>query len=1725
MSSLFKKRKYISWLMIVLIVFQVFLSSFTIEVKAAEDANARLTNYLRLAKGKSLDSIDANNISQEELQILGVYLSNFYIPMVTELSTSRDDNSAKENMVEALVQGASFDKDIAEVLVEGIWDMTMQSATPLYIGRYTDEDFKGEITSDFGFHSDARGTQALFGNHRDSSIDYGTIDSNGTLGVDGFWREEEGQGIRATYFSFLDMFSGVAVRNSKTKVTVQPAFGSRSLVLYWEDSNGNKVPVFDTDFYNKPDGFDDKNYAWGDNDFNYGIRFTPSSLAYGMLMDNLNYKNGIGSAMVDCTLDEFNSLSPEDQQKVSILNARLYVDCFGNILVDYGVAKYVLVPACVNPYAWYVNNDKSTTGKNINLVNLFMLDEAENGHIILDSSKDDFIYNFEMYTGDCSLFNLDLWRRSRNCKSNEYSLDDSWMPNNLGKGQTLYDMLCKYCAEESDQTFYFLAWEGYHHQFESVNDSGYSRLKDNNRFGYECSFGVIDDFIYFDTLNAFKSSKDEEWTLFNLMNNGKGGIFKEDGSPLLGAANSDFSSVTGSNQLNIISSGKAKSYLAGIFASYALAFYNDFGGKYVVNYAYNKDSFPSVKDIEVDWSNIEISSASMDAEIKSLIYYFLHPTKGISLVTTWVKNKVSGIFVGWHEDMVGSSDGTSSTGTTRYLGFSGYVTLPTLSDIDWTAWLLNEYNNIVVYLIIIIFIILITYCIVGSMSFQRAIIGVLMFGIFSFLPPLAINASVNCINNVCDDIYGDKFTYWALVQHQTYLDSMNNAIDSNSFDEYLAFNFEINSDQISSADYTKVKLKWLSPKKMTDISLDNQTPDAFEGKNLINGFIRGSMKDQISGETFVDNENALFLWRDYANIYQYMKAAYDTDSWYTDTLLSKVSLSVSERDLQADSTHPMCYNSIDEDGNRVTIYDVFSRRNDDVEYSQKSSIEKGFTINTGVSDITNRCFTFLLDSETGSTILERNQNLLNSDISKDITLDVDNDFRDQKFGLGSDEFNVSMAMIKAGVENQPPSSDTDYSYKDVWNIKGNSEFKKSDLGNFYFGLYTESPFYFFTWNIYDQQESNEFSGIIGNTAQGLNSKLLDMYTINNQQYFYNYSEDSLNGYGEMRDFCNMRALFYYVIPYLKECNRGIQAWSDLYGTFLYEDVEVKYTNGVAQNFPTTEDTNEYIYKWWHNYNVERLFNTYTPYVDLMYSCDYAKSETISILGEKYQVLDPLDPTSYFKLDNTGNLVEGRFMVFSRSEMAYYGLTMKDLTQVEQKIIKVQDAVYKDLLQLANYSNFDNDVLVTSAGMLTTFAFNKEFSQTNPIGTSYTLYPQSYELKAFSYDAYLRLILAESTGEDLMDSGNSTVETGGKKSYYQRIVENSSITTGIGLIILDLLAVYAIPALKLFFLIAIFFMSVLMIVAAAVKLEMNIAKTAWESLGSPLLKFIGVSLGLAWVVSLFMYDGSRDITGNTSFTISLGDPVMVILVMIVINAAVLILYFKICKKCAKQLIDFAKAIGTSVGGAVAGSISKLTGRMIAGKQISDSVARGTAKARGKSNQPTATTSSGSGGRLSSFAGGALFGRLSKSGGSNTDDNSSAENKYDKKASSLNSKADKSKNKQTKTDSSKESSKSGNVKASSTLSSQNKENHTNFVQSHKGQSSNSDLKRRNRDEKKSDKYVKKTQDKRTSTYERTKTSDRKQTKSDRKFNQTKARADYAKSKAGNKRDMRRASSRKK
>lgn len=216
-----------------------------------------------------------------------------------------------------------------------------------------------------------------------------------------------------------------------------------------------------------------------------------------------------------------------------------------------------------------------------------------------------------------------------------------------------------------------------------------------------------------------------------------------------------------------------------------------------------------------------------------------------------------------------------------------------------------------------------------------------------------------------------------------------------------------------------------------------------------------------------------------------------------------------------------------------------------------------------------------------------------------------------------------------------------------------------------------------------------------------------MFLDNNQEYFFNLTSNSGDGYGELRDFMNMHDLFYYVIPALQEGNDLVNTFNNVFNLTLYDDMPVKINesgsltyNGEDIDFGSSRFkeifnafSDEQKYKFWHNYNVRTVYNCYSSWLNLMSACDYADAEDITVVGKKFKVLNPLDPTSYYDMDDSGKITNGRYMVFSRSEMKYYGLGLDDLTTVERKIIEVQDNVYKDTIELMNYYTLSDETII------------------------------------------------------------------------------------------------------------------------------------------------------------------------------------------------------------------------------------------------------------------------------------------------------------------------------------------------------------------------------------------------------------------------------------------------
>lgn len=453
-----------------------------------------------------------------------------------------------------------------------------------------------------------------------------------------------------------------------------------------------------------------------------------------------------------------------------------------------------------------------------------------------------------------------------------------------------------------------------------------------------------------------------------------------------------------------------------------------------------------------------------------------------------------------------------------------------------------------------------------------------------------------------------------------------------------------------------------------------------------------------------------------------------------------------------------------------------------------------------------------------------------------------------------------------------------------------------------FALYTESPFYYFSWLLYD-------NGL--NTRAGSSGEFKTMMLENNDSFFYNYQiDEGRPGYGAMKDFLDFGSLFTVTIPYLREANKTLLQWSDTYGTKPYAGYGT--TKEDLQKITNTES--EAYYKTWFNLSSDNAYRTYTAWVDYLYELDIAKPEEITYAGEKQVVYEPMNPASYTL----------RPMVFSESEMLYYGLKESDLTQVEKKIQEVTKEVRNDWLNVMNYYTLDDVVLNTASAMIATFDFNRIFSQNGFNQRQVVFEPQNFELKSFGWDAYLRMILQNATGESIVY--NQTL----KSDIYEIVAEKDGFTTLVMMWFNSFVVVYLVPTLLILILCSLPIAMLLSIFASFIRQDKSMVKSFTTECMMPFLTVLIVNIMLAFTVSILMGEGGHQlVTGELGNNQSFNSPRSTMGVLIFVTIIACALYwsavlnlFRGLYKNARIVSIPVKAGAAMVGGLVTGGIEKM-----------------------------------------------------------------------------------------------------------------------------------------------------------------------------------------------------------
>lgn len=1526
------------------------------------DSNDRIATYIKLAKDGTITDGTTDGMTEDQLRFLGVYLSNFYVPFGTEIGTSGGEMSetTKKDMVETLQQKFAFSEDLATSIVETIFGYTRSSLQDLSVyvsegyqdGNYIKVDIAPnyynflrlmEGRADDVFHKYAHWRENKNADNGEMLYEI----AKWTYGVDS---SESG-------------YNSLSEGKKKNCEAIDGIIRNKYKYFYFAYGDGGQItPVADgvLDFSGR-DANDKLGILYKDKSSRGISKYSASQVAFLKCLEASNIEKGYGYSYLDFSVnDEFDgdsidNLTNEDCMKMSILGSTMAVDCFGDIITMGANHQVVIIPGCINPYTWRPVDsdgndiDSEQAGKYYNIANAISMTQAKvssedsgavNEFIRSTSTSNSSVQGVIQFVPNFGVLNKNLDNIKQNWSlANDADGDYAISGIRHMRGTTKYEFnttFWVFSADDDSRDFMIKAQKGFTEAY--PNDLTYyygasnkdvnsnkvssstvtfdcvvprSRSKDGMYYGVDMSNSVnlLTNMIFIDNLgvyqNAYGTSKD-----FSAID--VAGFVDKDGKTG-GSSNVTFGNHSFGNLYNDIQSGKlsvpydaSEQALCALYVTYCWAGLYDSSSKKDtigrLGYRMNTEGLPDMSNSPIIFDGLNSADAELNA-IKDWVYYLLHPTDGFDYFRILITNKVNHLLLGWHNDMTGTNGVGITTGTTKYRSAMGYVTMPDLSEIQWTNSLINFYNNCIPFLIVILIILMVFAFITGILDIQHAIVGVLIFAVFTLMPVNLINGVVGQSNRISQNIYGDKFTYWALVQQESYatvIDEAANAKGSSgesTYENYLRTLYSANESVYNNQGNESILLKWQAPKKMASLVLTEDDANSLSGLNETGQkMLSGMLNKTYSGESYIDDEDAVYMYRSYLDITNFSRYIYNSiDKKY-----------VSSRNSLSSINTKNWHSFSDSKGNLIKSKNTLSQEYKDyilAGYNNGTDFDKNNTLDK----------TYYLTVPLSS-------NIINDALSEYGKIEKYKDTSDL-IPINSDVFNFGIPMFT----NDTVSFDSDTMAStgmiteaerkdDLKNYMAKYTSEEDYVGLAAYGLYSENPYYYFSWKLYEDGLDSD-SSLSGST--GFKNLLLGK---EEGGYFYN-----TDGNGGLKDFMNMRGLFTYIIPYMKQCNDIVREWDNTYGIFVYDGVPTE-----EGHWSEVENDPELKQKYWHNLNVSRLYNLYCPWVDVMYDCSYSEAENITVMGKRVTIEDPLNPNSY---------PADRPMIFSESEMSDYGLSEADLTKAEKLILRCNEQFQERLYEMLNYYNFSDVTLDSAAAMNCAFVFNNTFSENGLFTENHNIYPQSFDLANFSYDAFLRFILSNATGESMLEStaggdGTSTGTTSG--DFYERLVNRSSIVTILIMLVLDVVSIYVIPAFRIFFLIALFLLSIMLVLVSAFRIEdsMKFIRKILMQFLLPLGVFFGATIAFSWVVSLFMGVGSDSVTQSNKLQISMGDPVVTMLCMLALNILLLIVYWKVLKQALKDIAHHAKLLkgfGAAVVGAGVGFVAGAVASGVNGAQ--------------------------------------------------------------------------------------------------------------------------------------------------------------------------------------------------
>lgn len=312
------------------------LNTKTIVVSADTSAKSRVQTFIGLAAGKSGNALpDIGQLTQDELQFLGVYLSNFYVPFSTELGISGQNDQLDEQkalMVEALNANLNFNETVSSELVDNIMGLSRSNNRELYYGftRNANALVSGSVykCSYWDF------VNFMFGSY-DPKVDFSSdvhVDTDpGRVLLEGNNASE------ALYGVVNDVRDGLSTK----KVLSSNIFGEdkKEFVKFlYQNDDGSYTEVGSAHLNGAVKSDEGKTYTAFQIAFFQCLLSVNTDKGYGLNFfditrdDKLSSGKDVVDDLYDLVISSSSDMSEGDIYSMTAYGSTMSVDCFGNII-------------------------------------------------------------------------------------------------------------------------------------------------------------------------------------------------------------------------------------------------------------------------------------------------------------------------------------------------------------------------------------------------------------------------------------------------------------------------------------------------------------------------------------------------------------------------------------------------------------------------------------------------------------------------------------------------------------------------------------------------------------------------------------------------------------------------------------------------------------------------------------------------------------------------------------------------------------------------------------------------------------------------------------------------------------------------------------------------------------------------------------------------------------------------------------------------------------------------------------------------------------------------------------------------------------------------------------------------------------------------------------------------------------------------------------------------